>query len=402
MQRRFAHGSDIFSALQFKENIENVHELVRKDGYLQEFIKENMIQNNHRLDLVMSPSKDYFEMVQQEEKQRLETTIANLSPAEVEEAKLQEDILTKEQDSNEDLSVLPCLALSDVKANNQIYPVDNIHLEQSLVTFRETITNGISYLKVKFDLSQISDDLLPYLSIFARALTSMGTSKLSHSQFEEEIRLIGSISANVGSLTAPNSLDIEKTYLQFNCYAKDSNINHLYEKLGQALLDANFKDTNTFEMIVKEDLAGLKSSIVDSGSAYAARAAAAHLTESGRKNELLYGFKQISFLEKLVQSNDAHKELEQLEKIRKHLLVAERSAFVVCESPIKSRHIEQLQTLFNEIPRTKDQVSSSTKISALESSTLIGHNMDLGVNYIAQSIKTVPYIHADSPHLMVL
>ena len=400
VQRRFAHGRDVFDALNFRENLEKVRQLKDREGYLQGFVKEQLIDNSHRLDLVMEPSTEYFELAKKEEVSRLENLLKTLSNADLEECKKAELKLNEEQDAREDISILPCLKLSDVSPEIQKFDVKNIKLNGTELGIRETITNGVSYVKLKFKVNNTPKDLLPYLSVFSRAITALGTSTQSHSQFDEEIRAIGSISAMVSSICSPGSIDQEDTYLRLSAFSKDSDTIELYEKLGQVIFDANFENVEAYSTLLKEELAELKSSVVDNGNAFAARAAASHLTECGRKTELLYGFEQISFLEGLLHRGDFRSQLMNLRRIRDLVITSNRDLFVVCEAPNTDLNCKQIETLLGKLTGPiEDGSKKSSEISIKQ--LLFGHQMDLGVNYVAQCMKAVQYTHSDSPNLLV-
>ncbi|KAJ3355148.1 Presequence protease, mitochondrial, partial [Kappamyces sp. JEL0680] len=200
--RNHVHDGNPLDAMDFERTLEQVRKAVIHPGYLQQQLKSTLLDNPHRLTFEMVPDSSYPASVLDEEQQRLAAHVAALTEENKEEIDSQTKLLAQSHGSTSDVSCLPCLELKDVSVTPEHFPTDSETLRSGMdLTIRQTSTNGISYVTLKYDVTALDPKLLPYLPLFCRALTSLGTTSKSLSQFDEQVRLYtGGIGASCSAI----------------------------------------------------------------------------------------------------------------------------------------------------------------------------------------------------------
>ncbi len=103
------------------------------------------------------------------------------------------------EDSAKDLATIPMLGIEDLAKKNRVIPIelDKDREDHQVQIYTHSIeTTGIVYARLLFDLKAVSYELLPYLSLYARALTEVGTKNYNFIDLGLEIEATtGGISA---------------------------------------------------------------------------------------------------------------------------------------------------------------------------------------------------------------
>lgn len=228
--------------------------------------------------------------------------------------------------------------------------------------WRETVTNDLSYVNLKYDLSSLDSDLIPYLPLFCDALTSLGTTYKSFSDLDDEIRsCTGGISASVSAHPTPYDINACSIFLIVSGSAMDQNVNQMYDLMQQILTTANWKSLTNLEACLASSATNMASSVTQNGHVFAMRASGASLTRSSKINQTLSGMEQVKFLEGLGKVNveEISEKLESIANVcfRSHI----PSSFVVAGKAVYEAHVYHIRELQKSIC-TKELSPSSNVI----------------------------------------
>lgn len=113
----------------------------------------------------MHPDVSYTAKISNEEKNRLSVKTSSLTNEERQQILEQGQLLSKKQNMKEDLSCLPTLHLNDIPLKQQKIELEHLGLGTS-VQWRNTSTNGITYVKAIFTLPQLTDEIKQYVPLF--------------------------------------------------------------------------------------------------------------------------------------------------------------------------------------------------------------------------------------------
>src|SRR5262249_59767371 len=86
----------------------------------------------------------------------------------------------------------------DVPRRNKVIPIEVTHETDTQVLYHDLTTNGVLYLDLGLDLHVLPADLLPYVSLFARALPETGAGQQDFVSLSQRIgRATGGIRPTV-------------------------------------------------------------------------------------------------------------------------------------------------------------------------------------------------------------
>lgn len=281
--------------------------LASNPHYFQDWIKTNLLNNPHRLLLVVKPDSSYLDKEKQViDKVLLERT-NDYSP--VEEQRFIEFEATP--DKEEEYAKLPSLNISDLP--HDILKYDK-SVDRGINTLLLPYSGGIIYSHLFFDITDFSIEQLKYTILLSRVLTSCGTNKASKEEAQTALRLnFGNISFYVESGSTINGEC--KVYFVVSYSV-------LKEKLEDSLA-LLFDFLTNFKISVasiKDGLSDILSSfseeVLSNGSYYMAMAAGRGLTKSLYLGEELMGATSWLWFETLKKANkqELKKELKELSK----------------------------------------------------------------------------------------
>jgi presequence protease len=195
-------GVDPIEKLLLTQRIERLRGEVAAGPFFQDLIRKYLLENPSRLVLTMRPDLTYDEKFKAKEAALLSEKVESLTEEGKKAVYEQGLALLDAQEETEDISVLPTLTVKDIPVKGETYPLEKEMVGQVPIQWRIAPTNGITYFTSLTSLNGLPRHLKPYVSLFADALSNLGTTKKSASEFEDEINLkTDGISGHVNVVT---------------------------------------------------------------------------------------------------------------------------------------------------------------------------------------------------------
>jgi len=187
----WTYGRDPLMPLRYEEPLALLKAHLAADpGYLQRLIAQYLLQNQHRSTVILRPDTELNQQMAAAEEARLQQATAELTAAKRQEIIEQARALKEIHEAPDDpaaLAALPMLTLADLERTVKSIPLA-IHKADGVETlYHDLFTNGILYLNVGFELKGLSQELLPYLHLFGRALLEMGTTTEDYVKLQQRI-----------------------------------------------------------------------------------------------------------------------------------------------------------------------------------------------------------------------
>ncbi len=307
------HGRDPLAPLAFEAPLAAFkHALAADPAYLSGLIRRFLLDNPHRVTVILEPDAELARRQEAAEAERLATTHAALLPEQAQAIMAQAAELRQRQerpDPPEVLALLPSLRREDLEPRHKSIPVVEHELAGTRVLSHNLFTNGIVYLDLGLDLSALPADLLPFVPLFGRALLEMGT------ETEEFVRLSQRIGRSTGgiyptTLVAPRRVTSEErselvTYLVLRGKATAAQAPALLDILRDVLLTVRLDNRERFRQMVLEAKAGAEAQLAPAGHIVANTRLRAHLHPAFQIEETLSGVSQLLFLRRLAERLDA-------------------------------------------------------------------------------------------------
>ena len=295
----------------------------------QTCLRKWFLENPHRLLSVMEPSRTFQEEGERVLREHMARFQESLSPEEKE--RIQEETLAMKRfqeapDPPEATATLPKLSISDISREIEMIPTDHTAIGGVPVLRHDLFTNGIAYLDLAFDVSDVPEELQPYLPLLGKLTTQMGAAGLSYEAMSKRIALrTGGLGSNLAAgLTADGKKNWQKMF--FSVKALYRNVDEALGIVRDILTAGDLADADRMRDLILEKRNGLHASVVPSAHLFAQMAAAAPLSLSSRRNEQWHGRTQLRFIAGTADRlTDSRRELqENLMRLREMVFVRNR------------------------------------------------------------------------------
>lgn len=292
-----------------------------EQGYFEALIQKYLLDNTHKVVVVVEPEKGLNEKNEKALEEKLAAYKNSLSKEEIarmiaDTAHLKE--YQQEPSSVEDLEKIPMLLRSDMKKEaaplyNQEKTVSGIP-----VIHHEFYSNGINYISLFFDLSDMKQEWIPYLGLLKAVLGDMDTQDYTYEDLSNEIHLhTGGYYVN--AIASNDVADRQKIVKKY-----EVGIKALHEETGTAmrLLESMLCRTKTDDdKRLYEVLAQAKSRMemqfMQAGHSVSALRALSYFSQTGRFADLSGG---IELYQVIAQAeHDFENRKEQVKDILKQM-----------------------------------------------------------------------------------
>lgn len=319
------HEGDPLAPLRFEEPLAAIKERVREGGYFEALIRQWLVDNPHRVTVVLSPDAALAGEQERDETARLLAITGAMEPEETERLLAEAEALRAWQESPdppEALAAIPRLGVADLPMENALIPTERFQAQYPLSLFHPLPTGGIVYAEAAFDLSAVPEYLLPLLPLFGRALLEMGTG------FRDFVDLNMTIARKTGGM------DVDTLFLTHGASRKPvarlvlsgkaapDKAEALFSLMGEVLSQCRLDQRERFLRMVLEEKARQEHSFVPAGHMVVAARLKASLSAAGMLAEYTGGVSSLAYLRQLAQraENDWPGVLQELELLRRIII----------------------------------------------------------------------------------
>jgi Zn-dependent M16 (insulinase) family peptidase len=230
----------------------------------------------------------------------------------------------------------------------------------------------------------LSDELLPYLPLFGRALLQTGTSKQDFVSLTQRIgRSTGGINQHRGLSAVQGSAETAAWFFLSGKAVPDK-AEEMLAIMGDVLLDARLDNRERFRQMALEEKAGFEARLVPSGNAIVDIRLKAGLTEAGALAERMGGISYLQFLRELVGRIDSDWAGVQqaLETIRDTLFNRTRMVVnVTADGALWSRARAEIGAFLGRLPNAEKPLRRWSGVFPARSEGLV---IPAQVNYVGK------------------
>ncbi len=297
--RGWLHGSTPEKTLLFNRWIDNVKKNCRTKGYLENLIETYLIRNKHYSVVTIRPDNCFQKKEDHKNKIFMDSLLDNMDKSEMETLKEKNEKLRLYQetpDTEEAQNSIPFLTRKDVPEKVLTIPSEKGLRDGIFWQKHEIFTNGIIYCDMAFTLDSMEPELLIWLPLFCKTLSSMG---LPDIPYDETAKLLSLHTGGFGaSLEASTTLNedqfLKVVYIRFKMLSEQA------EK-GMALVsrlirEIDFSDIKRLKDLIMEIRNDIKSSIIPSGHSYAMMRSGCRFSDASALEESWYGITQLDHL----------------------------------------------------------------------------------------------------------
>lgn len=397
--RPWMNGENPETALTLLPRLERLREELKERPVFEEMLRD-LLANPHRVTLLLSPDPELAARTEQDERDLVTRLSASFGEKEKADIVALSEKLEQSQAAENDYSVLPSLALSDIPTT---VPRPEYHTEQAgaleVVRIPQP-TGGLSYLSLQLELPELPDHLRDVLPLYAYALSRSGAANRDYAEFARAVDAVGSLNAWVDVSVAKNNLDTVSVHLNLNGKCLSRKVDVLISLMSDALYQPRFQ-RERLRQLLEQRLASLVASVVSSGNAYASSVASAPLSRAEALEETFSGLHSLTYLKKILANEKGLDDLlAHFEELQKFIAGAGGSVCLTAEEQDLTTDLGAL-TAQKLIANHSDTAPRWNEI-ALPALTPKAHLTDTPVFFNALAYRTVPLNHPDNPVLLVL
>lgn len=402
------HRGDPIDLLDLDPAIERLRADVKTDGFIQRLVREQLLDNPHRVTVVMSPDPAEAERKLAREREALSTLKDNLDEEARQRLIDRAAALSERQASEDDVSSLPKVELDDIGDVRRVPDPTRSVTDRALpFDVFEAGTNGLVYHQIATRLPPLDIAEASLLPLFASLVTEIGSGQEGYIETQaRQHRVTGGISA--WSAFRPSVDDPDRLDAWFTVSSRTLNrqTHDMFELVRRTLEAPNFREPDRLRSLVRQARIRREASVTGNGHGLAMSAASAALRAGPRIHHQLSGLVGIGRIKTLDREFETHSDsvdmfVARLDAISQALNVAERRGLIVADAGF-SGEAEAL------LARTWKDVASMRAGQGLTGPDFDPPPLEQAwltttqVNFCAQAHATCAETHPDSAALSVL
>lgn len=400
------HGTEPERALLVQSLFEQLRKKLEDPLYLPQVLERQLLNNPHRVRLLLSPDPTLHQREESAEKEALETLRRSLSREQLKSLEAKKEHLEKirKEAEEQSLDCLPIMPLSQIPKEVRTIEVTRLQQGAVEVLHHECFTGGVVYLELISDLPPIAQEHLPYLTLLLELSSELGCAGRS---YEEQLKLLHRVTGGAGWAlhwhTPLSTSDLLPTWgVRGKAMGRHSlDLARILEELRAGV---RLDEEERIEELLAEMRNNAQTGLARKGMRYANGLAMSHLSQLSWVQESLSGFTFYQWLmEKTKKLSESLPEiLRELHKVQAMILKgARRKLIITCEAPVleelKSSRFAGLCGPEDAAPPPAQKAwplfSPPSKASALSAT------IPSPVAFLCQGFKTVGYLHPDAPAL---
>jgi Zn-dependent M16 (insulinase) family peptidase len=382
------YGEDPLAPLMFESPLHAVKQRLHNgERFFERMIKERLLRNPHRTTVVLVPDLELTNRQNAAERERLAAIRATLDDAQIEQiaataARLKQ--IQETPDPPEALALLPSLTIADLDRRIKTTPTEEVRIGVTRVLLHDLFTNGIVYIDVGMNLHMLPQELLPYVTIFGRALLETGT------QHDDIIQLTQRIGRDTGGIfpqtvtSAMRGRSDGAAWLFLRGKAIVEKSDALLDILHDVVHSARLDNRDRIRQIVREERALREASLIPSGHTAVNTRLRARFNEADWAAEQIGGVSYLLFLRRVEQAIDEEWDMVRTALERMRTLLVDRSALLVnvtVDAAGWDRFRPRLEAFLDRLPASEPALAAWNPQPGAPSEGLI---IPANVNYVAK------------------
>ena len=399
------HRGDPVAVLNLEPVLEKLHRDIEDPDYVKRLVRELLLDNPHRVRLVMNPDTQLASRRRAAEEQRLAAIRAALD--EDASARIVETAATlaERQNQRPDDSCLPRVTIADVPL--ELPDIESWQVEgvSQPATAYTRGTNGIVYQQVIVDLPALTpeqQELLPYYGNFLSELGSGGRDYLQTQALQAAV----SGGLNAYTTIRGGVADEQQTrgVLVISSKALGRNAESIFALVRETLDSARFDELQRLRELLSQMRARRDQSITGSGHSLAMAAASSRMSPSALLGHTLSGLEGIRRTRALEKSLQSDAELAafaaRLAELHALLRAAPRQLLLVTDADHTASTVGALQACWRDTPAAT--TTGPFVLAPVRAGVREIWQTSTQVNFCAKAYPTVPMGHPDAAALTVL
>lgn len=397
------HGGDPMAMLDIDEALERLRQAARDPDYIKGLVRRMLLDNPHRVRVLLRPDPELSARQAAEEAERLESLRCGLDADVRQRIRELALSLKRRQEAEDDPEILPRVGREDIPADLDIPEPEDPGTRDLPASWYTAGTNGLVHEQALLALPALEEDELELLPILLQCLTEVGIGARDYEQVQAWQAVTGVLHA-FPSVRADIE-DLQRCRALVSVAGKGLQRNHqaLGDLLRATLEEARFDELARLRELVSQIRFGVELGVTDHGHSLAMTAACAGMGAVAALVHRWNGLLGVKWTKALDDALEQPSELEvlagRLAALRDKLLGARHSLLLVGEAGAKADVTAGLRRAWGAFRPGKVPPLS---LAPVQQRITQGWVTSTQVNFCARAYPTVPSAHADAPAMAVL
>lgn len=412
------HRGDAVGLLNIDPILEKLREQIKDPRFIADKVRELLLDNQHRVRLVLSPDDKLAERREADEKAQLAGIKARLSDGEKQQIVQTAQALLARQQREDDESILPKVGVEDIppelpRVEGEEVTLDGQKLTRysaGTLTRYSAGTNGLVYQQMICALPEFSEEEKQLLPYYCQVLSEVGLGDKDYLEVQQwQTRVAGSLHGFTSSRTAIDDLQQLSGHFVLSGKALARNQGALTELMQATMEQVRFDELPRIKELLLQTLARREQGVVGNGHALAMAAASAGYNRAAFESHATGGLLGLRHLKALVRGFDekgrgldAEQGLEKLaaqfRAIHDKILKAERQFLLIGEEDRLPEYSQALAPLAGGSSLPAADPNAPFESQHIQQLWIANSQ----VNFCAKAYATVPMTHPDAAPLSVL
>jgi presequence protease len=403
------HDGDPERILKLDDDMARLRAEIDKGPFLEQRIQFYFLENHHRVRMLLAPDQQKSSSEESRVLEELKARQASLTPADIQ--KIEEDTvkLKQLQESHEDISCLPTLALSDIPPEIETYAPSAVDAQLPLWRYDQP-TAGIFYFSGASAAAQVDKDLLPWVPFFCYAFSKIGTARWDYSTMARRIDAVTggfNMTGQARVLYDHSGSCLPMVSVSAKCLAR--NVDPMLAIIEEMIAEADFGDHGRLKQLLGEYVAGLETMILQSGHRLAISLSARTFSPASAIAEMWGGVHQIRAMREYNRKLDDRS----LEALSQTMAAISRTLFqpdnfvmaAIGDAQTTAAAVARIRAsrTFSNFKRPSDQPRlQPIHLDVQPALPYEGWSTSSAVAFVARTQAVVPLGHPDAPTLAVI
>ncbi|MGE0080393.1 MAG: insulinase family protein [Thiohalomonadaceae bacterium] len=400
------HDADPVAALNIDPVLARLRERIEDPDYIRGLARRLLLDNSHRVRLVMEPDPTLAATRLAAETERLARIKAQLDDAGKQLIVRQAAELAARQARKDDPEILPKVTLGDIPADLPIPEGEETTIARVKGTWFSRGTNGLVYQELVVDMPALDDELTATLPVFCNTLSEVGSGGRDYLATQAlQAGVTGGLGARAIVRAAVDDLNVTRGLFIVSGKALARNHGALTSLVRETFETARFDELARLRELVAQERLHREQGVTSNGHSLAMTAATSTLSPAAALAHRWNGLLGIKTLKALDDALEERANLEafgaRLEHLRNVLLEAPRQFLLIAEA-------EQREAVVDAVARCWNGVTAPSAVSAFAPAPVTAARVQQGwatntrVNFCARAYPTVAADHPDAAALLVL
>ncbi|MBN2652709.1 MAG: insulinase family protein [Spirochaetales bacterium] len=311
VMKSWIYGGSPEAGLDYIDHFEDIRkELVENPRLFEDIIQEQLLDNPVRSLIVVSPDSKFEKKLERELKKKAKSLAKIIDMDQLQQETEAFNRYAKLEDTQEELTCIPAIRKEDIPQTVRELEFSTIENVETKTFYSDIFTNSIFYIASSFDFTDIPSDLLPYVSLFSRAVFDLSLENKSYDQVSNEIAIkLGGLYAALDIATQIGKFEeppVKKFIISMK--ATNSLLSEGLDLLEEIVTTVNFRDFKRMKEILIEVKNDFEMNAVSAATSLSMSRVASAFSQAYVIDDQLNGYPQYGFISRLLKNFEEEKE----------------------------------------------------------------------------------------------